>query len=45
MRDELAPELGAREIFDWILVDLMDGEGKLARTEPSKDEKNEVDTD
>lgn len=44
LRDELAPELGTREIFDWILVDLMDNEGKLAKSnviEPS----SETDTD
>ncbi len=32
MRDELAPELGARTVFDWMLVDLMDKESKLARS-------------
>ena len=32
LRDELAPELGIRTIFDWMLVDLMNKESKLARS-------------
>lgn len=30
MRDELAPELGARKIFDWMLVDLLNRDEQLA---------------
>ncbi len=32
IRDELAPELGAHKIFDWILSDLMENETKLAKS-------------
>ena len=42
LRDELAPELGSRTIFDWMLVDLMDKESKLAR---STDKPFQADTD
>lgn len=42
LRDELAPELGERTIFDWMLVDLMDKESKLAK---STDKPVEVDTE
>jgi hypothetical protein len=42
LRDELAPELGSRTIFDWMLVDLMDKESKLAR---SADKPFTADTD
>lgn len=42
MRDELCPELGARTIFDWMLVDLLGKEEKLANS----NERTEIsDTD
>ncbi len=42
LRDELAPELGTREIFDWMLIDLLDKESKLAE---SIEKKKDSDTD
>ncbi|MBX9686116.1 MAG: hypothetical protein K2X27_05410 [Candidatus Obscuribacterales bacterium] len=45
MRDELAPELGSRTIFDWMLIDLMDNESQLAETseKPTPEVKQETD--
>lgn len=45
VRDELAPELGTRTVFDWLLVDLMDKESKLAKfsNDPVKTVKTETD--